>query len=318
MMRLMRLARLARLKRLATHEDAAFFHVHKILGVFVLSHFAYRLCYETSNELGFADASYADLAAIVIHALLHVSSFQFALPLKRNFAYNTIWPEMRMHSLIFAWRSVAVLLLLWCFRRGLISSDALFASRCIVIIAAMAFADLATRRYRRLVAQTTQKVSEVGEIQEIREIQSQTKSTRTTTMRDNAFPEGTPTGVRYIMNTFYSISQLIATLMLLVRGEGAAFLILLPIQIAPLLMTLEKKGFITSVAWHVGYSLALGLNFVYNLSTVGQSSFQIGVMCILLRLGFRVNKYAMWGLVFYALCADLRADLRAGPRAGLF
>ncbi len=110
-------------RRLFTHEDGRFFHVHKMLGTAVLLHFAYRLTnWFRYGDTGL-DGEYYDnrdkwtlLFFYALHAVLHVTSFQFRVPDRRNPRYNIIWPEMRWHTMIFAYRSLAVLLLHWCMR----------------------------------------------------------------------------------------------------------------------------------------------------------------------------------------------------------
>ena len=104
---------LSQVHRLITHEDRHIMHIHKTLGVLVLGHIFYRMNLIIKlGDSGLAASPWTPLW-LVIHALLHVSSFQFRLPSKRNRTYNIIWPEFRLHSMIFAYRSILSVLLMW-------------------------------------------------------------------------------------------------------------------------------------------------------------------------------------------------------------
>ena len=283
----------SRTRRLATHEDGRFMHAHKLLGVAVLASFAMRLwtCATGRGGTGLDDGSWATLAWIGVHAALHVTSFQFALPARRNLAYNTIWPEMRWHSLAFAWRSVAVLALFWLHRNGLLGETGLAVGRAAAVMATMVAADVATWCHRGGPTAAT-----------------------ATTMRGNPFPEGTPVWLRRATNAFYSTSQITGTLALLFRDEGAAFWLLLPLQIAPLLMTLEKKGFVSKTSWHVWYTATLLVNYVYTGSQLGPfarmpSLAPLAAAIVALRFFARVDKYLLWGAVIACFCG-------VGPSGG--
>lgn len=116
-------------RRLFTHEDAKFFNGHKILGGIALTHFAYRLSlWFKHGDMGLDDPEKQDWVLFVLyalHAALHVTSFQFHVPDRRNTRYNVIWPEMRWHTLLFAYRSIIVLLACWAIRRASFSATSL-------------------------------------------------------------------------------------------------------------------------------------------------------------------------------------------------
>lgn len=207
---------------------------------------------------------------MVIHTMLHVSSFQFHLYQKRNKVYNIIWPEFRLHSMIFAYRSIIAVLLSWYGNNVL---------RGPLIIATMAAADAVTMYYGQ-----------------------------DTTMRGNPYADGT--SKRFIVwhNRFYSVSQFGATMGILCRGIDSAFLALLPIQTAPFFMTLAKKGIITQTEWHVLYTFTLLTNWVHALFCKGNDGnivstatyMSILVLVTIARLRFRVNKYMIWGSAWFA------------------
>ena len=83
-----RLGRTASIAKLITKHDP--FHIHKILGVLVLLHYAYRF---------------------VLLFRLSWSSLLLPLPSKRNFSEPMIWPEFRLHSIVFATRHIVTSIL---------------------------------------------------------------------------------------------------------------------------------------------------------------------------------------------------------------
>jgi hypothetical protein len=127
-----------------------------------------------------------------------------------------------------------------------------------------------------------------------------------TTIRDMPFPESVSSQFVSKVNTFYSQSQILATAYLLFGTSSPqlteyAFLILFPIQAAAFLMTMVKKGIITSVDWHVMYSLSLSLNFIYLLFKADLidniPALPIGLMFCFLRINTRLSKYLLWNLL---------------------
>ena len=265
-------------RRLFTHEDAAYGHAHKIFGVAVLASFAYRAWRWWRSSDGSMGFSSEIPLMVLLHATLHLTSFQFNIGPRRNLKYNVIWPEMRWHTTIFASRSLVAMLALhlehlhpfWAYYvRPYV--------RPAIVLGTMALADTVTRRYKG----------------------------HSKTMRDNPFPEGTPGWAVRAINFYYSISQAGATaIVLFSRRVDAVFWVLLPIQTAPFLMTLVKKGVIDRSGWHLWYSLALASNFALSLATPGRmSDLTWPEMVALLatfavwRIGLDGNKYAFWVVV---------------------
>jgi hypothetical protein len=129
-------------------------------------------------------------------------------------------------------------------------------------------------------------------------------------MRGNPYPDGTPPALRRALNLFYSASQVGATMIVMSSRDTVALLwVLLPIQLAPFLMTLVKKGILNQAGWHLWYTLSLLVNWAYRYvwrveqSRVGpvapvHSMAMWGALCVL-RLGLGANKYALWA----AACA---------------
>jgi hypothetical protein len=270
------------MRRLSTHEDRHYFHAHKVLGILVMSNFVYRVyLMVTARDIGL-DAAHGDILAwLVVHALLHVSSFQFILSARRNTTYNIIWPEMRWHSMIFAFRSIAMLLVMWLHARGVVPREVVNAARPAIVLGTMALADCATRHYKR-----------IGQV-----------AANDSTMRGNPYPAYVSPTVARVLNLFYALSQVMATMAILSTGNmGPVFMLLIPIQTAPFCMTLVKKGIISQGGWHLYYTGALLLNYVYphvvkNVGTnvIPETAYWSALALFVVgRFALRMNKYVLW------------------------
>ncbi|CAB9518998.1 expressed unknown protein [Seminavis robusta] len=102
-------------KKLFTKEDSR--HLHKTLGMLCLASFAWRIVYGiTINNSDMAFVSYPKLTVptILLHLLLNLSSFEFRIPERRINTGYRIWPEYRLHSLVFLCHSLAFPLLQYC------------------------------------------------------------------------------------------------------------------------------------------------------------------------------------------------------------
>lgn len=259
------------LKKLFTREDAHYHHMHKILGFSVLCNFFYRLCNMNTHTLGFnVDDDYY-IWTIVLHAILHVSSFQFVISPKRNATYNIIWPEMRWHSLIFAYRSLFIMLM---FRFMDAANDMFVFYRFGIVILTMLAADTVTYLIP--------------------------PSNNTTTMRGNPFPQGTGSIIINSINLFYSISQIFATLHILFAPTPFyVFLTLIPIQTAPFGMTLQRKGFISQYGWHVSYTAAILTNYIYSAIYIYEPllMWRYMIFFAICRFKLKINKYILWSVI---------------------
>lgn len=278
-------------KRLVTHEDARFMHAHKVLGVLALAHFVWRIGrLVRDGGMGF-DGGWGTLVGIGVHAGLHVTSFYFVLPSRRNKVYNVIWPEMRWHTMIFAYRSVMVCLLLWARERWEWPWWPVDAGRGALVFVTMLCADWVTRYYK-----AKNQVDAAD-----------------STMRGNPYPGYAPGWVVKGLNYFYSASQIVGTFQIFNnRNMEAAFLILLPIQMAPFLMTLEKKGIIRQAGWHFWYVLALLVNWAQGVFREDDGKHDVfpamvmrtmAAVVVGLRFFGGVNKYVLWGAVWAAYAA---------------
>ena len=84
------------------------------------------------------------------------------------------------------------------------------------------------------------------------------------------------------------------------------FIILIPIQVAALLKTLNKKGIISTSEVNIYYILLLLSNFLYSRTTIlpelgslyGYQKHTMTFLFCLLRFRFNCNKYILWSIVF--------------------
>lgn len=279
---------LRQLHRLVTHEDAAFLHLHKLAGVLCLGHFAWRASSQAAMRAMNADP-YLPLW-IALHALLHLTSFQFVLAARRNKAYTIIWPEMRWHTLIFAFRALVAMAFQWLANTGRLDQTVVDVTKGPTVLAALLCADLVTAHYKR-----------VGQVDRA-----------DSTMRGNVWPDYVPTWYVRRHNLFYSVSQVFATVIMLTqRDVPSIFLTLVPIQTAPLFMTLAKKGIIGVGAWHVLYTFTLLTNYAYNLGPklpAITTSTQYLAMVLAFSVGrfaLGANKYLLWGLAIAGQLASV-------------
>ena len=274
------LLNVSQLHRLVTKEDGVYFHVHKILGILVLGHFVFRgYNWVVSGNMGF-DTSLDTLGWIAVHTLLHVSSFQFALPQKRIKTYNVIWPEFRLHSMIFAYRSLIAMSIIWFRMTARISMLAEVIARACLVLTTMFLADTVTKHFRTkgLVGATE------------------------TTMRTNPYPGWFPKHWIKYHNLFYSASQVLATMQCLTSKDIASpFVLLVAIQTAPFCMTLVKKGVIDQTGWHVYYTAALGVSYLYGNFGARLGCFVprwlywvISIAIMVGRFQLDLNKYFLW------------------------
>ena len=84
---------------------------HKILGFSALVSYIYRF-----SQMGQRDGSFHGIMALIFvahHASLNLSSFVFDIPQRRIRGGFRIWPEYRIHSMVFAFRNLACMVRLW-------------------------------------------------------------------------------------------------------------------------------------------------------------------------------------------------------------
>lgn len=282
------------LHRLITHEDAVYYHAHKLFGILVLGHFCWRFgLYQIMGSM-FMETDPSIPFWILVHAGLHISSFQFIISSRRNKTYNIIWPEMRWHSLIFAYRSILAMAVQWLANQNRIPWMAADVVRPLIAMGTFLAADYVTYYYKN-----------IGQVEK-----------QDSTMRGMPYPTWVSRYPSYIRvhNLFYSVSQVFATMIIMdTRCIAHHFVLLVAIQTAPFCMTLVKKGIIDQGAWHVYYTLALLAGYYYGITSSCLSArmdscfvfpghgFKLMVALFSIgRFRFHMNKYLLWGPIALA------------------
>jgi len=259
---------LINLYKLNTKEDH--YNLHKIFGSLTLLHLIIR-CYLwiTDGYMHF-DNGWITPISLIPHIFLSLSSLIFYLPETRNYTYATIYPEFRLHSIIFAMRSIIIVFLFW------LGNDYLYYFRCLIVLLTMILADLSTLFYKN-------------------------KNYKTTTRE---MPNPLPQNI-YI-KYFYSISQVMGTMHCIFSTKvDQIFIILIPIQVAALLKTLNKKNIISTKEVNIYYIILLLSNFLYSRTNIlpelgnltGYEKYFITFLFCLLRFKFNINKYILWSIV---------------------
>ena len=267
------------LYKLFTKEDKL--HIHKLIGVFVLVHYIFRFSsLLLTGTMGFEKDSKKKLVFFfLVHLILSWSSLLFHLPPRRNMNKPMIWPELRLHNIIFATRSILDALM------HVLGFGSYKILRIIIAFVTMFAADIVSNYYRR------------------REL------INSTTMRGMPFPKSASQAFINRINSYYALSQIFATVGVLNISQTwradveLAFTTLFAIQISALLMTLVRKSILEPAGWHFIYAISLGLSWIlaaYHYS--GTSSFTItmtrflvgGIIAAYLRFYLNGNKYVMW------------------------
>ncbi|CAJ1356212.1 unnamed protein product [Effrenium voratum] len=229
--------------KLFTREDR--FQIHKVLGVYVLLHYLYRhIRVFAGNPTGGFTGSWLSLLMVIPHAMLSLSSLIFHIPRERVAEKPMIWQEFRAHNICFALRSFLCFTLLWIAQHAeMQGSHFAVALRGVCVLGsaalclgAMRAADWATARLREKSAEST-----------------------TATM---PYWEGCSQRTQGRFKAFYMLAQILAT-----GGCLASFnlfwpfAIMLPIQLASLLMTLVRKGILSTKGYHLIYTASLVVPF---------------------------------------------------------
>lgn len=249
------------LYKLMTKEDPL--HFHKILGGIVLANYLYRYtCFFFYGHMNFSK-SHWDTALLAVHGLLSVSSLAFHISGVRNPQQPMIYPEYRLHSILFALRSVACCLLaIWQYH---------YVYTMAVCGSTLMLADLITTYYN--------PVGNNG-----------------STMRNMPFDKSIPLEEQNQIVSMQSASQIGATLFMFGNAE-TAFSPMLAIQLAALLMTLVRKSIIDAYMWHFVYSLSLWINNVlFYSATPGFFVMFLAIYNLHYYVVFpyRINKYVAW------------------------
>ena len=273
--------------KLITHHDK--FHIHKILGLLVLLHYVYRFGLLFQHGSAFpttsgGESSESPLVAslgVLLHGLLSWSSLLLPLPSKRNFNAPMIWPEFRLHSITFATRHVVATICTlndWWPDEGSYLRHGL--ARAAVVLGAVKAASLITDRYGCRDQRTTNSMP---------------------------YPSSVSDDQRPAIKKNYALAQFAATAVCLLPDATINFAPLLAIQMAPLLMTLVRKGKVTAGTYHRVYAVSLWLGyvmvFVRLLAGDGRGVTKIVGLKTICMLSFpssklrrRVSAMAVWGI----------------------
>ena len=204
-----------------------------------------------------------DLALIGMHGLLSVSSLIFHIPKKRHAKLPMIYPEFRLHSIVFGLRSVV------CCFIDYYGGEYKLHYKVGVCFGTMIIADVITKHY-----------AEPGD----------------TTMRSMPYAYNISKEDISIITMFFSNQQVGATMFMLCNIDSA-FSPLFAIQLSAFLMTLVRKDIIKPNTLHLLYSLSLMIS-IFVLYTFNLSQFinlLIGIKLFrLLRFKFQMNKYLAW------------------------
>jgi len=249
--------------KLATKEDP--YHIHKFFGSICFINFIYQFLYVLSHRKTHMDNSIG-VILMGVHAILPISSLIFHIPNIRNQTGPMIYPEFRLHSIIFSLRSII------CFYLCYYQTNIVY--RMGVCILTMISADIATY----MTSHTSDK----------------------TLIRAMPFNENVPLELQKKIKIFQSSCQIGATLYML-GNTHTTFLTLYGIQLAAFLMTLVRKNIIKPNIWHRLYCIFLIFS-VFGFYTLPISFVLKEVVLYLLfievRFSYNLNKYIAWPLFF--------------------
>jgi len=266
--------------KLFTKEDANYYNIHKILGSITLTNYSYRFYLWYNYGEMFIKQDIFNISLIFFHALLSGTSFIFKLSSNRIKITPIIWPEGRLHSIIFAYRSIIIMYIFFIY--WYTQYELLNYLRGIVVLLTIVCADNVTDYYKLHVKSLDKNDS---------------------TMRKMPSPSYIPVKIMNNLNIFYSVSQIFATMVCIFAiNIDRVFMILFPIQIAMFLMTLAKKNIISSAGWHLWYSISLLTNFYIPLYPnkfpydIYEKIifFSLSLFFIIFRLKYNYNKYYLW------------------------
>jgi len=264
----------ARWKRgLFTHEDP--FNVHKLLGFPCLLHFVGRtlsLPYRPFSDMFFTSGPETP-ALLAMHLCLSCSSLVFHIPKVRIKEGSRIWPEFRLHSIVFACRSLACMLLVWLERRFDPEGPPRYWANVVIVFATLIAADIASN-----------SVDPISRSNTIRGLQA------------NAFTKFA-----------FSYMQFLGTCGCLVglRAFAGQFAIVFIIQTYAFTLTLRRKNLVSHRKTVIFYAYQLSIGASAAQIEIWQAGglqamamFPALAACVaLLRVGLELNKYVVWAIM---------------------
>jgi Cytochrome b5-like Heme/Steroid binding domain len=273
--------------KLFTKEDPI--GIHKYCGAFVLLHFAGRYFQMLFGDpsagfgscLGKGPSLYAPLC-LIPHIMLSLSSLIFhTVPKERVVGKPMIWQEYRIHNIAFAMRSILATFITWLsIYSGNGTTRSTIVAVSLVVLITQAIADEATHRLR------------VNSLESTTATMPYWATCSAATQRK--------------FKSFYAMCQFDATLACLAVANPAwGLAVLLPIQLASLLMTLVRKSLLSPQGYHIGYTLSLMVPYLVAYRSIGISATgMLGLGWVLYQLRRQgINKYALWIPVIVARIA---------------
>lgn len=141
-------------KQLITEEDPM--HIHKTLGMACMLSYIFRIVQTGPTDMGFATFPFLTVPTIVLHLLLNLTALLFKIPNRRIISGYRIWPEYRLHSLVFLSRSLAVIALYW-YEQTFRTNDnepPLYDGNLAIVMLGMVAADAASYAHRQYASST--------------------------------------------------------------------------------------------------------------------------------------------------------------------
>ena len=279
---------------LFTHEDT--FSAHKILGFSCLLHILVRfslIAVATSPKdlMGFGFARPETPLLIALHSLLSLTSFIFHLPPKRIKEGTRIWPEFRLHSIVFTHRVLLNMLIVWLDEAYPAPDGPRYWLNVVNVFICLAGADLATWS-----------------------VPPETRSRTITGMEASAAKKAFFT----LMQFFGTTRQLLG-----LRSYDGYFSGVFLIQIAAFTFTLRRKNLISHQVT-VAYYLAQ-LVILLTFSTVEAVAWAgveglcmivaFAAAAMMLRIPAGQSKYVVWAVVAVALQYGRATTAIAAPGA---
>lgn len=266
-------------KLFTSKEESRILHAHKILGISALVSFIYRFSNIGERDGNFGP-NYGTLFFIFHHWFLNVSSFIFKIPQRRiRDGGFRIWPEYRIHSLVFASRGLACMLLVW--YEQMTSTNATeqyqpyYFMDLGIVLATMAAADYGSR------------------------LQGEHRSN---SIRGTSYSD--PYGHWWASECQFALT---AACLIGMRRYSIHLGAVMIIQCNSFLMTLRRKNVASHEFLTATYGALLMLGLVvavldddYNDCMLPAGTY--GNIAVLLRMGpLHVNKYALWTILFLSM-----------------
>lgn len=264
------------LGRLFTREDG--FNIHKVLGFSVLLHVFYRIYTQLAWHWdGGFSSGWVDLALCWLSIALQSTSYFFEVPRARLLGSPMIWQEWRAHNYIFVLRHVLGFTICWGYLRWVNISNKIAGT----LLSFSMFAVL------------------YGQLYSVDVITAYIREDKHTSLTASwPFWEGCPIWLEKAIKWYYTIAQFQASTLLIMTGTDlyAKYMVIFPFQFASFLMTLVRKGIITTKGFHAGYLWSLWMVVWLILKCDVVTTVASWAMWIFLYF-FRSNglsKYALW------------------------